>query len=47
LPTKDEATFTDLLKSVGAQGKEIEEEYKLKGGLPQEGREIIILKPTK
>lgn len=47
LPTKDEATFTDLLKSVGAQGKEIEAEYKLKGGLPAEGREIVILKPTK
>lgn len=47
LPTKDEATFAELLKAVGAQGKEMESEYKLKGGLPAEGREIVILKPTK
>ena len=47
LPTKDEATFTELLKAVGAQGKEIEAEYKLKGSLPAEGREVVILKPSK
>ncbi len=47
LPTKDEATFTEILKAVGAQGKEIEAEYKLKGALPAEGREIVILKPSK
>ena len=47
LPTKDEATFVELLKAVGAQDKEIEAEYKLKGGLPAEGREVVILKPTK
>ncbi|MDP6561372.1 MAG: MBL fold metallo-hydrolase [Candidatus Peribacteraceae bacterium] len=47
LPTKDEATFVELLKAVGAQDKEIESEYKLKGGLPSEGREVVILKPSK
>lgn len=47
LPTKDEATFTELLKAIGAQDKEIEKEYKQKGGLPAEGREVVILKPTK
>ena len=47
LPTKDEKTFVELLKVVGAQDKEIEKEYKLKGSLPAEGREIVILKPLK
>jgi len=47
LPTTDEQTFVDILKAVGAQGKEIEPEYKLKGNLPAEGREVVILKPTK
>lgn len=47
LPTKDESTFVELLKIVGAQDKEIEKEYKLKGGLPSEGREVVILKPSK
>lgn len=47
LPTKDEKTFVELLKAVGAQEKEIEKEYKLKGGLPVEGREVVILKPNK
>jgi len=47
LPTKDEKTFVELLKIVGAQDKEIEKEYKLKGGLPAEGRDVVILKPSK
>lgn len=47
LPTKDEKTFVELLKHVGAQDKEIEPEYKLKGSLPAEGREVVILKPSK
>lgn len=47
LPTTDEKTFVEILKAVGAHGKEIESEYKLKGNLPAEGREVIILKPTK
>lgn len=47
LPTKDEKTFEEVLKAVGAVGKEIQSEWKLKGGLPMEGREVVILKPTK
>lgn len=47
LPTKDEATFVELLKAIGAQDKEIEKDYKVKGGLPTEGREVVILKPSK
>ena len=47
LPTKDEKTFKELLKVVGAEGKEIEPEFKIKGGLPAEGRQVVILKPTK
>ena len=47
LPTKDEKTFAELLKAVGAVGKEIQTEWKLKGGLPMEGREVVILKPAK
>lgn len=47
LPTKDEKTFGEILKSVGAVGKEIQTEWKLKGGLPMEGREVVILKPVK
>lgn len=47
LPTKDEATFVELLKAIGAQDKDLEKEYKIKGVLPAEGREVVILKPTK
>lgn len=47
LPTSDENTFVELLKIVGAQEKEIEKEYKIKGSLPAEGRDVVILKPTK
>lgn len=47
LPTKDEKTFVELLKAIGAQDKEIEKEYKIKGALPAEGREVVILKPSK
>ena len=47
LPTKDEKTFVELLKVVGAQDKEIEAEFKLKVSLPAEGREVVILKPKK
>ena len=46
LPTKDEATFAEILKAAGAQDKEIVGEYKLKGSLPAEGREVVILKPS-
>jgi hypothetical protein len=42
VPTKDESTDNDVLKATGAQGKEIVSEYKLKGALPMEGREIVL-----
>ena len=42
LPTADEETFVEILKAIGAHGKEIEPEYKLKGALPAEGREVVI-----
>lgn len=32
----------DVLKAVGAIGKEAQAEYKLKGSLPVEGREIVV-----
>ncbi len=38
----DADKFAELLKVSGAQGKEVEKEYKLKG-LPSEGREVIVL----
>lgn len=44
LPTKDEKTYRELLKIFGAVGKEEVEEYKLKGSLPAEGREVVVLK---
>ena len=47
LPTKDEKTFSELLKIAGALGKELVPEYKLKGSLPAEGREVVILQPSK
>lgn len=45
LPTKDEKTFSEILKFVGAVGKELQDDWKLKGGLPMEGREVVILNP--
>ncbi|MBM3231019.1 hypothetical protein FJZ28_01700 [Candidatus Peregrinibacteria bacterium] len=47
LPTKDEKTFGEILKFAGALGKELQSDWKLKGGLPMEGREVVILKPSK
>lgn len=34
---------TEVLKVCGAQGKEHVSEYKLKGSLPAEGREVVVL----
>jgi hypothetical protein len=39
----DGSMHPDVLKAAGATGKEPVTEYKLKGGLPAEGREVIIL----
>lgn len=47
LPTNDDATFNDVLKAIGAKADDEEKEYKLKGSLPAEGRDVVILKPSK
>ncbi|MCF7844920.1 MAG: hypothetical protein K9M03_03790 [Kiritimatiellales bacterium] len=49
LPTKDQATFEELLDKCGAKGKEPESEYKVKGrgSLPVEGRDVVVLKARK
>jgi len=49
LPTKDEATFKEILDNCGAKDKGAESEFKVKGksSLPAEGRDVVILKPTK
>ncbi len=47
LPSKDEKTFAEVLKISGAQGKEGMSEYKIKGSLPAEGREVVVLKARK
>ncbi|MFH0770112.1 MAG: hypothetical protein V1926_01915 [Candidatus Peregrinibacteria bacterium] len=46
LQTKDEDDFREVLKVCGAVGKESVPEFKLKGksSLPQEGREVVVLK---
>ena len=33
----------DVLKVTGAVGKETVSEHKLKGSLPQEGRDVVVL----
>jgi len=47
LPSKDDKAFNEVLKVCGALGKEAVEEHKLKGSLPAEGREVVILKTKK
>lgn len=49
LPTKNEDTFSELLRVCGAQGKESQDDYKLKSkaSLPMEGREVVILTSRK
>ncbi len=43
VPGGDGKMDADVLKHAGATGKEAVSEYKLKGALPAEGREVIIL----
>lgn len=45
VPGSDDTMHPDVMKAVGAVGKEPVAEYKLKsaGSLPQEGREVVIL----
>lgn len=42
LPTAEGSENADVLKAVGAKGSEVDE-YKLKGALPAEGREVVVL----
>jgi len=42
VPGADGSLNQDLLKAAGALGVEQVSEYKLKGSLPQEGREVVI-----
>lgn len=43
LQTGEDASFSEILKSMGAQDVEPVAEYKLKGSLPSEGREVVVL----
>ena len=43
LPTGGADKYTEVLKIAGAQNIEAVDEYKLKGALPAEGREVVIL----
>ena len=43
----DAKAYPEVLKAVGAVGREAVEEYKIKGALPVEGREVVILKMGK
>ena len=47
LSNGDAKMYEEVLKVSGAQGKTPEAEYKLKGSLPQEGREVVVLKSRK
>ena len=42
VPGKDGKLDSDVLKVCGAVGKEQVSEYKLKGSLPAEGREVVV-----
>lgn len=43
LKTGDADTQATILKNCGAEGQEVTTEYKNKGSLPAEGREVIVL----
>lgn len=42
VPGSDGTLHQDVLKAAGALDKEHVSEYKLKGSLPQEGREVVV-----
>jgi hypothetical protein len=44
VPAKDGTIHPDVLKHCGAQDKEAVSEFKLKGALPAEGREVVVFK---
>ncbi len=43
VPGSDGTLDADVVKAAGAAGKEAVSEYKLKGALPSEGRETVVL----
>jgi len=43
VPGGDGSMHPDVLKSAGAMGKEPISEFKFKGGLPSEGRDVIVM----
>ena len=43
VPDENEKLEAEVLRACGAQGKERVSEYKLKGSLPAEGREIVVM----
>lgn len=38
----DDAKFAEVLKAIGGQNVEPEKEFKLKGNLPAEGRQVVV-----
>jgi hypothetical protein len=44
LPTKDADAYAAIAKVVGVKPEAVVDEYKLKGQLPQEGREVVVLR---
>lgn len=44
LPTGNRAAYDAIAKLVGAKSESVTGEYKLKGSLPAEGREVVVLK---
>jgi len=47
LETSGSDKYEEALKVCGAQGKEAVDSYELKGSLPAEGREVVVLKAKK
>lgn len=43
VPSSDGSMHADVLKVAGAVGKETVSEYKIKGALPAEGREVVVM----
>ncbi len=43
VPTDDNDAYSAIFKAIGAKEDAVMKEYKLKGSLPQEGREVVVL----
>jgi hypothetical protein len=44
LPTKEKGAFDAIAKTVGVKPDSVTPDYKLKGSLPAEGREVVVLR---